>query len=255
MSSWGYKPTNGPAKWADEFPAGAGKRQSPIDIVTKDAVYDSKLQGNAPLKINYTPETNMQVKNTGHSINAVIKAKSTISGGPLEGKYTLEQFHLHWGSDSSQGSEHTINGKTYASELHLVHWNSDKYGSFAEAADKSDGLAVIGIMIKEGAENAAFKPISDVLSSDLDIATVPGTFDPAKLLPENITDYWTYLGSLTTPPLYESVTWTVLREGIEFSKQQFQKLRSLKGNDGGDMVDNYRPPQPLNGRTVSASFQ
>ena len=33
-------------------------------------------------------------------------------------------------------------------QLHLVHWNCDKYGSFADAVDKPDGLSVVGVMIK-----------------------------------------------------------------------------------------------------------
>ena len=40
-----------------------------------------------------------------------------ISGGPLVDKYQLEQFHFHWGSDSKRGSEHTLNGYTFSSEV------------------------------------------------------------------------------------------------------------------------------------------
>lgn len=45
-------------------------------------------------------------------------------------------------------------------------------------------------------------------------------FDPACLLPENIDDYWTYAGSLTTPPLTEAVTWIVMKQHIEVSHDQ-----------------------------------
>ncbi|KAG5849308.1 hypothetical protein ANANG_G00108560 [Anguilla anguilla] len=57
-----------------------------------------------------------------------------IKGGPLQNPYRLKQFHFHWGGKGCQGSEHTVDGKTYASELHLVHWNAAKYKSFGEAA-------------------------------------------------------------------------------------------------------------------------
>ena len=43
--------------------------------------------------------------------------------------------------------------------------------------------------------------------------------DPAKLLPTSL-DFWRYEGSLTTPPLLESVIWTVFKEPIQISQEQ-----------------------------------
>lgn len=51
-------------------------------------------------------------------------------------------------------------------------------------------------------------------------------FDPRVLLPESL-DYWTYPGSLTTPPLLESVTWIVLKEPITVSSEQVSFLRCV----------------------------
>lgn len=253
---WGYTSKNGPATWEKDFPIAKGKRQSPIDIQTKKAVYDGDL-GNEPLKTDYHPESELCLKNNGHSIMCQIKQKSELSGGPLKGKYRLEQFHLHWGSQDNKGSEHTIDGKSYAAELHLVHYNASKYKTFAEAVDKPDGLAVLGIMIKVGTEHQAFKMITDhvseVAKSGSDIK-VPSTFDPTFLLPGNTSQYWTYLGSLTTPPLYESVQWIVFKEVVEYSKDQMAKLRSLIDSEGHKMQDNYRPPLPLQGRELRSSF-
>lgn len=48
-------------------------------------------------------------------------------------------------------------------------------------------------------------------------------FNPACLLPENIDDYWTYAGSLTTPPLTEAVTWIVMKQHIEVSHDQVRE--------------------------------
>ena len=44
-------------------------------------------------------------------------------------------------------------------------------------------------------------------------------FDPTGVLPAS-RDYWTYLGSLTTPPLLECVIWIVLKEPVTVSKEQ-----------------------------------
>jgi hypothetical protein len=71
-----------------------------------------------------------------------------LSGGPLEDVYELWQYHAHWGKDNSQGSEHTLDGKSFAAELHLVHWNKSKYSSPNAAAAEPDGLSVLGIFIE-----------------------------------------------------------------------------------------------------------
>jgi hypothetical protein len=34
-----------------------------------------------------------------------------ITGGGLNGTYEFAQFHLHWGNDSTKGSEHIIASK------------------------------------------------------------------------------------------------------------------------------------------------
>uniref|UniRef100_A0A4W4GP22 Alpha-carbonic anhydrase domain-containing protein n=1 Tax=Electrophorus electricus TaxID=8005 RepID=A0A4W4GP22_ELEEL len=121
-----------------------------------------------------------------------------------------------------------------------IHWNAAKYSSFAEAAVAPDGLAVLGVFL-EGT-------VTDFRD-----------FNPNCLLPSSL-KYWTYPGSLTTPPLYESVTWIVLTEPICVSEKQMGKFRTLLFNSEEEeqrtrMENNFRPPQPLKGRTVRASFK
>ncbi|KAG8508174.1 Carbonic anhydrase 5A, mitochondrial [Galemys pyrenaicus] len=111
-----------------------------------------------------------------------------------------------------------------------------------------------------------------------------GPFQPACLLPA-CRDYWTYPGSLTTPPLAESVTWIILREpvpvaasqapvsarrgwgraGVEgpgpltLAAPQLAAFRSLLSSGLGEeertMGNNFRPLQPLMSRRVRASFR
>ena len=75
-----------------------------------------------------------------------------IKGGPLPGDkwYALEQFHCHWGSSDMIGSEHTVNGKPFAAELHMVYWNAAKYDNFKQAMKCPDGLAVLAVFLEEG---------------------------------------------------------------------------------------------------------
>ncbi|XP_045193507.1 carbonic anhydrase 1-like isoform X2 [Mercenaria mercenaria] len=257
--SWGYSYSNGPHTWAVNFPDAAGHDQSPIDIHTNETIFDSELEA-TPLDINYGIEESFTACNTGSSFKVNISQTSELKGGPLTDVYKLEQFHLHWGSSDDHGSEHMIDGQKYAAELHLVHWNSTKYSSFADAASQSDGLAVLGIMIQSGAENEGFKDMVDTIRNvkkSGQTCQVLKSFNPSVLLPENTKEFWTYHGSLTTPPCYESVQWIVLRESVQYSPNQLQALRSLLNNETESdcIVDNYRPPMPIGGRKIRASFK
>ncbi|KAM9228258.1 carbonic anhydrase 7 [Leptosomus discolor] len=258
--SWGYGQDDGPSEWHKFYPIAQGNRQSPIDIVSARAVYDPNLK---PLIISYESCTSLNISNNGHSVMVEFEDtddKTAISGGPFENPFRLKQFHFHWGTKHSQGSEHTIDGKPFPCELHLVHWNARKYATFGEAAAAPDGLAVVGVFLEIGKEHANMNRLTDALY----MVKFKGTkaqfrsFNPKCLLPLSL-DYWTYLGSLTTPPLNESVTWIVLKEPIRISEKQLEKFRMLLFTSEEDqriqMVNNFRPPQPLKGRVVRASFK
>ncbi|XP_072451917.1 carbonic anhydrase 7 [Chiloscyllium punctatum] len=258
---WGYGDDNGPSNWHKQFPFAQGDRQSPIDIVPAQAVYDASL---TPISIFYSACTSLSIYNNGHSVMVEFEDcddKTVVSDGPLENPYKLKQFHFHWGRRGSQGSEHTVDGKSYPGELHLVHWNSAKYKTFGEAAGSHDGLAVVGVFLEIGDRHADMHKLTDALYMVKFKETKAPfkDFDPQCLLPK-CKDYWTYAGSLTTPPLNESVTWIIFKEPISLSEKQLDKFRMLmfSGEEDSEkqpMVDNFRPPQPLKGRTVLASFK
>ncbi|XP_046498423.1 carbonic anhydrase 13 isoform X3 [Equus quagga] len=235
-------PCRGPVHWNEFFPIADGDQQSPIEIKTKEVKYDSSLR---PLTIKYDPSSAKIISNSGHSFSVGFddtENKSVLRGGPLTGSYRLRQFHLHWGSADDHGSEHVVDGVRYAAEfldksryegsvegsceeyiihLHVVHWNSDKYPSFVEAAHEPDGLAVLGVFLQVGEHNSQLQKITDTLDSikEKGKQTLFTNFDPLSLLPPSW-DYWTYPGSLTVPPLLESVTWIILKQPINISSQQ-----------------------------------
>jgi hypothetical protein len=57
---------------------------------------------------------------------------------------------------------------------------------------------------------------------DNDSATI--NFLPSSLIPDNDDEFYRYEGSLTTPPCYESVIWTIMKETIPVSKAQVRIL-------------------------------
>jgi len=174
--------------------------------------------------------------------------KSSLKGGPLDpnDEYKILQAHAHWGSVDGQGSEHTVNGKSYSAEFHIVHYNT-KYGAPENAVDKPDGLAVLGVFLKIGKGHTEFQKVCEVLGQIKgkgDCTKLIRAFDPEMTLPDN-RSFYTYLGSLTTPPLFESVTWIVFEEPVEISKEQLELMRDIHEGDiqsSSKVVDNFRPP-------------
>uniref|UniRef100_A0A4X2KKX9 Alpha-carbonic anhydrase domain-containing protein n=1 Tax=Vombatus ursinus TaxID=29139 RepID=A0A4X2KKX9_VOMUR len=240
-----------PSEWHKLYPIAQGDRQSPIDIVSSRAVYDPTLK---PLVLAYESCMSLSISNNGHSVMVEFDDVDdrTVSG-PLR---PLRPVYFFWGS---QDTKELLCDHPFP-QLHLVHWNGKKYKTFAEAAAAPDGLAVVGIFLETGDEHASMNRLTDALY----MVRFKGTkaqfnsFNPKCLLPVNL-QYWTYPGSLTTPPLSESVTWIVLKEPITISEKQMEKFRSLLFTAEDDekirMVNNFRPPQPLKGRVVQASFK
>ncbi|XP_041125446.1 carbonic anhydrase 5B, mitochondrial-like isoform X2 [Polyodon spathula] len=246
--------------WQSPLSIPGGRRQSPINITLRDSVHDPHLK---PLKIRYDPSTCTQIWNNGYSFLVEFDdstGKSTLSGGPLLNEYRLCQFHFHWGESNAVGSEHTIDGTLFPAELHLVHWNSSKYKSFEEAVMEGDGLAVVAVFLKIGKRHEGLQKLVDALPAvrHKDSVVEFTGFNPSCLLPTCL-DYWTYSGSLTTPPLTESVAWIIKKKPIEVSHGQLAVFRSLLFTSADEeeqksMVNNFRLQQPLMNRTVRSSF-
>ncbi|KAL3314267.1 hypothetical protein Ciccas_007116 [Cichlidogyrus casuarinus] len=135
--------------------------------------------------------------------------------------YTFAQFHWHWGPNSTAGSEHTIDSKKYALELHLVHYRSN-FNSLATAvaSKESDALAVLGILFYENATTSDFN-LPRLLNPTL-ITTGQGTMAPVDIpamvnIFANLDKFYRYDGSLTTPGCNQVVRWTVLSEPLPVS--------------------------------------
>ncbi|WKY14447.1 hypothetical protein Q1695_000190 [Nippostrongylus brasiliensis] len=227
------------------------RRQSPIDIKSDVVCHDPEHCKPDSLNINYTIGDCHDVvcSATGFKVNVGRNCTTTLSASHLPGTFELAQFHGHWSNDGSCGSEHLLDGKAMSGEMHFVFWNT-KYESFCTAAEKEDGLSVVGVFIKEGQHSENYAPLFDVIRKAIDSRhpiLMPKDFVLDQLLPPtDQRDYVTYLGSLTTPPYSESVIWTVLTTPVEVSKEQLNVLRKI-------VSANFRECQHLCERTVRAS--
>ena len=218
---WGYDGATGPEHWAELDPHFAlcknGKSQTPIDLA---GFVDSQLP---PIGFHYRPGGSDEINN-GHTIQINYAAGSTIT---LDGHdYELKQFHFH------TPSENHISGKAYPMEAHLVH------------ADAEGRLAVIAVMIEEGAENAALTtPWSQIPTHVDEDVHLAAKASAEGLLPRD-RDYYRFEGSLTTPPCTEGVTWLVMKHPVTASAGQIAKFSRVMGHP------NNRPIQSLNARVI-----
>uniref|UniRef100_A0A8D0HC27 Carbonic anhydrase n=1 Tax=Sphenodon punctatus TaxID=8508 RepID=A0A8D0HC27_SPHPU len=262
LSQPNHKGPDGERAWSKKYPFCGGVFQSPIDFHNEILQYDSTL---APLEMggyNVSSTEQFILTNNGHSVRMNLPPTMHIRNLPSQ--YTAAQLHLHWGNTNNpEGSEHTVSGRHFAAEVHIVHYNSDKYPDIMTAVDKSDGLAVLAVLIEIGPFNPSYEKIfghfQDVKFRDQE-TLVPG-FDVQELLPDRLDEYFRYEGSLTTPPCYPSVLWTVFREPIQISQEQLLVLETAlyctQPNDPApvEMVNNFRRVQEFDERLVSVSFR
>uniref|UniRef100_A0A8C9MF95 Carbonic anhydrase n=2 Tax=Serinus canaria TaxID=9135 RepID=A0A8C9MF95_SERCA len=253
-SHWSYEDLK---HWSTDYVDCGGTKQSPINVDTAQAIFSPDLR---PIQLSgYSLPANelLKLKNNGHTVVLELPNSLALTGGYAQ-QYRAAQLHLHWGSPSGPGSEHTINGRRFAAEIHVVHYNT-KYDSITEAMVHPDGLAVLGAFLEVGhGENQYYHEILKHLYEIQEVGQetlVPG-FNIAGLLPANLKFYFHYNGSLTTPPCYQTVKWTIFNQTMLLSHHQMSMLVStLRSPEDELLQNNYRPVQNLHGRRVLASFQ
>ncbi len=217
---WDYDGAGAPENWSKLDPRNklctTGERQSPIDI--RDGI-KVDLE---PIKFNYVPST-FRIVNNGHTVQVEV-GDGSIS---LTGKtYELVQFHFH------RPSEETVNGQRFDMVVHLVH----------KAYDGE--LAVVAILLERGPEHPFIQTLWNYLPLEEKMPVNPpnAVVDLNTLLPAT-RNYYTYMGSLTTPPCTEGVRWLVMKDQVKVSADQINIFSRLYRN-------NARPIQPTKGRLI-----
>ena len=216
---WEYEGALGPDNWGKEFPTCAkGQSQAPLNIKGPFAKALYKL---AP---DYKPGP-LTILNNGHTIQVNVPAGSKLR---VDSKpYDLVQFHFH------RPSEEQLDGKPMDMVIHFVHKN--------EAGE----LVVLGVLVKAGNENPGIKALWAHAPAKEGPAVSPAgvVFNPMNLLPREM-DYFTYEGSLTTPPCTEKVRFFILKSPVNMSPGQISDF---------PFKMNARPVQPLNKRIIETN--
>jgi carbonic anhydrase len=220
---WAYEGAAGPAAWGalkPEFGLCAnGQRQSPIDIRGGLPV---DLE---PVKFDYRPSA-FSVIDNGHTVQVNMPPGNAIEVGGR--RYELVQFHFH------RPSEERIDGRQFEMSLHLVH------------KDPTGRLAVVGVLLGKGPAHPAVQAVWNNLPLERnEEAPARAEINPSHLLPED-RRYFTYMGSLTTPPCSEGVQWVVMRTPVTVTPEQIELFARI-------YPMNARPAQPVAGRRIMQS--
>ncbi|XP_043935849.1 carbonic anhydrase 14 [Protopterus annectens] len=261
-SHWTYTGQLGQGHWAETFPNCAGTEQSPVDIQTSYTQHNPLLKPIILEGYNDTGKESFTLMNDGHTVVMSLPSTMTLRGLPY--KYSAVQLHLHWGEEEqSFGSEHLLNGENFLAEMHVVHYNSEKYHNVSAALNKPDGVAVLSVLLETtddvhaGYENI-FRQLGNIKYSGQKVS-IP-SFDVQKLFPEQLDYFYRYNGSLTTPPCYQHVLWTVFHHPQKIGASQLGALQNMLFSTEVSrtppipLVNNFRELQPLNMRTIYSSF-
>ena len=222
---WTYEGKDGPVNWGKLDPeyraCSEGKEQSPIDI--RGAHLNKALK---PIEFHYLTGS-VSIENNGHTVQITVNPGSYIVANGM--RYDLVQFHFH------HPSEEAVHGKFDDMVVHLVHKSTD------------GKLAVIAVRLREDANfpNATMATLWKQLPTTVGQKDNIPQVNPGGLLPAD-RGYWTFMGSLTTPPCSEGVRWFVLEQDVAISREQLRQFAQL-------YKLNSRPLQDIHGRRIEAN--
>ncbi|XP_023950885.2 putative carbonic anhydrase 3 [Bicyclus anynana] len=249
---FGYDGDLGPRYWGDRYQECRGKHQSPINInilrVKQVALPDITFIGFDD------PIDDVHVTNNGHTVLIEVENEPhpRVSGGPLDGSYVFSQMHFHWGDNDTFGSEDKINHRSFAMELHMVFYK-EHYRSIQQAVKHSDGLTVLAFFYElDRHKHPAYDDMTSALQNVTDphsSVVMSNPFSFLNILPLDLRRYFTYRGSLTTPPCSEVVIWLDFEQPIRLAHDQIEAFRELRSANG-KITHNFRPIQPIGDRVV-----
>jgi carbonic anhydrase len=213
---WSYEGESGPANWSkinvDWAKCSSGRRQSPIDI--RDGMKVNLEQ----ISFDYHPSSFNEIDN-GHTIQVTVGGGNFITVGNQT--YELQEFHFH------RPSEERINGRGTEMVIHLVHKSAE------------GKLAIVAVLLERGKANELIQTVWNNLPLEKNEVVAPSiVLDLLQALPEH-REYYTYMGSISTPPCTENVLWMVMKQPMQASPAQMALFSRL---------------YPLNARPVQSSF-
>ncbi|XP_053480298.1 carbonic anhydrase 4-like isoform X1 [Ictalurus furcatus] len=240
-----------PYNWVKMFPTCIAKESglhSPINL--QRGVKNNSID---PLELQSfdVPQKSWTVVNVRDTVVVKFQAGMTVKGGGIKHNYRIVEMRFHWGSNTTNGSEHKFDARRFPMEMQIVGV-APGFADVEAASVVQSGLLMMGVFIDIASEeNQAFKAIAHAVLNVPYPGDSVSVSPPAlsHLLPEDDT-FYQYHGGQTTPPCRQTVTWIVFEKPIFISrKQHLPFITQLYYSDENDtvkklLVDNYRFIQP-----------
>ncbi|EDX14296.1 carbonic anhydrase 2 isoform X2 [Drosophila simulans] len=242
-----------------------GERQSPIALWSCNSITCDvpKLKF-----LNYHKSLSDPLSVINNGLTVLMRIPKTVDGSrpsiciSTEGQHVFEadQLHFHWGSALSKGSEHCLDGNYYDGEVHIVHKNAS-YKSNKEAGMQPNGFAVLALLIRNledpnietPAMNMICKQVSSIAKLDDSCPLEDSMALQDLFVSIDSQKYFTYQGSLTTPPCAEAVIWFVFPTPLDVPKELWKHFWQLRDSRDQRVLNTYRELQDGHDRPVYRS--